>query len=236
PTLDFEEISYDTSSARSVVEGDFDGDDVLDLALTVLGPGQLRLPGVVEMTSVVQLLFGFGDGTFQWAAPMPSPRLEVSLTAGDYDLDGDLDLAVVGSSTDRVTLLQSDGKGGFQRVQFVPMVAGAYDIVTADLNTDGSPDLIASQIVQTYPPSVLPKEASILWNDGGGSFQPQTVPIGGGLIPADLDGDGRVDVIVESPMGQISVYLNSEIVTAQPHWTGDGRVLAAGDLDGYGGA
>jgi hypothetical protein len=70
-----------------VVVGDFNGDGVPDLAMTV--------------SSTVVILFGNGDGTFRTGPTTTLPGAACScweITAGDYNGDGKLDIAAIGDN------------------------------------------------------------------------------------------------------------------------------------------
>jgi hypothetical protein len=84
--------------------------------------------------------------------------------------------------------------------------ANPAQIVAADLNRDGRPDLVTAD----YASSTV----SVLLGRGDGSFKRRTVlrtpkhPVG--IVAADVDGDGRPDLVSESDdgSGSIQVFAN----------------------------
>jgi len=66
-----------------------------------------------------------------------------SITAGDWDGDGDLDLAVVNSFTDNVMVLLNDGSGGFSEAVGSPVRVGSdpVSVTAGDWDGDGDLDL-----------------------------------------------------------------------------------------------
>ena len=95
---------------QALVNGDFNNDAVLDLAVTNYG------------TESVSVLLGNSDGTFQSAINSPVGHSAGPLAAGDFNADGKLDLATAGFSyycdtyygDSVVSVLYGDGNGAFQ--------------------------------------------------------------------------------------------------------------------------
>ena len=115
--------------------GDFNGDNTLDLVMTVMGP------------SVVSLLLGNGDGSFsgqtdygRWSRYYGSV-----LAKGDYNGDGRLDLAtaLIGGPAIAVLLGIGDGLLEEQPEQY-PMQGRPGLATTGDLNGDSRLDLVVS--------------------------------------------------------------------------------------------
>jgi len=80
------------TAPNGIVTGDFNGDGILDLA--------------VSNSSGAALLFGVGDGTFQSPLPYSAGTAPVGLVSADFNHDGLADLAVINStSTSNVTVL-----------------------------------------------------------------------------------------------------------------------------------
>jgi Bacterial Ig-like domain (group 3)/FG-GAP-like repeat len=123
-----------------IVAADFNGDGLIDLAVADFN------------NNTVYILLGNGDGTFLFTSQSPvgvgpSP---FSMTALDYNGDGITDLAVANYSYNpnpnpppgSVTLLIGKGDGSFS-TPLAPIPVGQLpnDVVTADFNRDGKPDL-----------------------------------------------------------------------------------------------
>ena len=117
----------------SIVVGDFNDDGIPDLAFSDLNG--------------VEIALGKGDGTFTEtsASPIRVPSELYSLVAGDFNHDGKLDLAGIDNYNMQIDLLEGDGKGGFTEIVTTPNVSqdwlGPFQIVAADFNKDGVPDL-----------------------------------------------------------------------------------------------
>jgi len=117
------------------------------------------------------------------------------------DLDGDkrLDVVVANSGDATLTLLSGIGGGRLRRTA-APIAAGQEpgDVDAADVDKDGDVDLI----VANHETSRI----TVLLNDGKAHFIPATGspfetgarPHVHGLATGDFDGDGWVDVAVES--------------------------------------
>lgn len=108
---------------------------------------------------------------------------------GDWDEDGDLDIALtVSSSIGSISVAANDGMGGFTGIGGW-FVGGAAQVVAGDVNGDGNEDVaVAAQM------GVL-----LLLGDGAGRFALQEIPhddVPGGILLADLNKDGALDIVV----------------------------------------
>ena len=129
-----------------------------------------------------------------------------TLHAADVDGDGDLDVLAAEVHSHRVSWYENTGGGGFSERRVIGEAANAAAVHAADLDGDGDLDVVAA--APRTPPwssSARADEDSIIWfrNEGGGVFSdPNTVAASPSLAgasdiyPADLDGDGDVDVAV----------------------------------------
>ncbi len=94
----------------------------------------------VSSTSVLHyavsasVLLGNGDGTFQAATSYPTATMPAALTAGDFNRDGILDLAVVDWTANSVSILL--GKGGTPTSRPTSTTRWA-DVIEPDFNGDG---------------------------------------------------------------------------------------------------
>jgi hypothetical protein len=92
----FENGSY------SVAAGDFNGDGVLDLAVT-----NLLYPETDSNT--VSVLLGNGDGTFQPSLTYAAGHTPIALAVGDFNADGSPDRVVTNHQDRAVSILLNDG-------------------------------------------------------------------------------------------------------------------------------
>ncbi len=139
-----------------------------------------------------------------------------SVTTGDFNGDGKLDLAVVNgfSSPGTVGVLLGNGDGTFQPLVAYTVGDSARDLTAADFNGDGKLDLA---VTNNGGGSV-----SILLGNGDGTFQSQTQYSTGagpwGLTAADFNGDGKLDLAVTNDgAGTVSILLGNGDGTFQPH-------------------
>ena len=87
---------------------------------------------------------GLGDGAFQDARIIPVGALPIGISSGDFNDDGQPDLATGNTSND-VSVLLGLGNGDFaDAIQFPSGGEGPLGQITADLNRDGRLDLITT--------------------------------------------------------------------------------------------
>ena len=185
----------------AIVASDFNDDGNQDFAVTNFAD------------NTFSLFLGNGDGTFKQAAqsPLVLPNAAagpISMIAGDFNLDGNQDLAIANRTTSNVSILLGNGDGTFTQATNSPLVVGASPvaIATGDLNGDSHPDLaILNQLDNTV---------SILLGNGDGTFAAApNSPLATGQGPsavaiADFNSDGNSDIAVTDPLtDSVSVYL-----------------------------
>lgn len=103
--------------------GDYNGDNVLDLAVANSGSADS-----------VSILLGNGDGTFDTANGFgggPSPR---SIAAGDFNNDRKLDLVTANDSSNSVTILLGNGDGTFDTANSFPVGDRPFSVAVGDFN------------------------------------------------------------------------------------------------------
>jgi hypothetical protein len=145
-----------------VAVADFDGDGTPDLAVVNFGTSP-------DYQGTATILLGNGDGTFQVAQSYAAGSHASCVAVGDFNADGNVDLAV--GSNSGVRILLGNGDGTFQAQQ--SYAAGGYPtaIVVGDFNGNGYPDLA----VADYSSNTV----TVLLNaaDWGGGPPPGPAPI-----------------------------------------------------------
>jgi hypothetical protein len=227
--------SIPNSTPNAVAVGDVTGDGRPDIVVTCY------FPGVPED---VAILVGQAGGGF--AAPMAydcgrtvSSLWNVALA--DTNGDGRLDI-IVNNVSDNVTQAQSVGVllglpgGAFGAPTAYAMGGGGLGLAVGDATNDGLPDIVVAN-TNTSCIGVLPGQA-------GGGFGPvatysagftnnTTSGAGGrpyGVALADLNGDGRTDLISANAMTrEVGVFLALAPPTlsgSSPASGGPGSVVA----------
>jgi hypothetical protein len=166
--------------AVALVEGDFNGDGRLDLAV-------LSDPSVLPGISV---LLGNGDGTFQNLGQFTEAEAPTALVSGDFNGDGHLDLATAQSANGDVRVLLGLGDGTFPPSGRFPTGGNPTAVVVGDFNRDGRTDLATANFFTS--------DISVLRGVGDGTLAPQTryalpgQPVA--LVSGDFNRDGRTDL------------------------------------------
>ena len=164
-----------------LVGADMDNDGILDLVATSGSTGNVSfLKGLAGGTFAAPVTFNTGLSTFR-NEPV----------VADFDLDGNLDLAL-GDGVSALHVLAGDGSGGFALPQSFSLGAGSFPgagLKAADLNLDGRPDLlttVGTSGVTYLLNTSLPPNSPPVANAGG----PYLIDEGGSLM---LDASGSFD-------------------------------------------
>ena len=118
---------------------DLNKDGNLDLVLAGAGPGNVF--GVFTSTYLGD---GQGNFTFKQVIDLGPGRIEGLVSLGDFNGDGNVDLALPLSSTSTVLIFVGDGTGNLTQGQTVTVGAEAGSVWAADFNKDGRIDLACS--------------------------------------------------------------------------------------------
>ncbi|MGA3349546.1 MAG: VCBS repeat-containing protein [Candidatus Sulfotelmatobacter sp.] len=184
-------------NVNNAAVGDFNGDGILDLALS--------LPDANE----VQVLLGNGDGSFTPLSPIPVSSGVFKVGTGDFNGDGKVDLVV---SAFEVTVLMGHGDGTFTARPSIPITGGGFASAVGDFNGDGIADLA---VVNNSGSESSPSSVTILLGKGDGTFRKLSSSPATGIDPlaiavGDFDGDGILDLAVTN---QNDGYPNPGTVT-----------------------
>src|SRR6478752_5916017 len=186
----FQKTSIDsvaTSGLSAVVSGDFNGDGILDIAVTD------------SANNTVTVLSGNGNGSFTSQSPMPTGSSPTALAAADLNGDGKSDLIVANFGSTTLDVFLGNGNGTFTAAGSVPAASptfgsfGPVGIVTGDFDNDGKLDIAVA---------LTSNAMSMLKGNGNGTFQAAVTniifnfPNPNAIAATDFDGDGNLDLII----------------------------------------
>jgi len=222
------------------VFGDFNGDGVPDLALITVPLWQGSPDG--DFNASIRLLPGLGNGTFAEEIVTtidrcPADRGYASLsnrflptTAGDYDGDGVLDIALLNQPLQELQIYHGNGDGTFALTQRLPVQRGGVP-VSDDFDGDGIRDL-----------ALFDGKVTVYYGNADGGMIKSEFAAGcqfnGTIAKRDFDGDGKTDLFVNCG-SELFALLNTgdrqfqtapKVDASTPY----GTLSIVGDFDGDG--
>lgn len=156
-----------------------------------------------------------------------------AVAIGKLTLGTTLDIAVANQSSNTLSILGGNGKGGFWVSNVIDVGAGPSAVVLADFTKDGKGDIA---VLNSGDATI-----TILSGNGAGVFTVSaTLPVGGtnprGLVAADFNKDLRIDLaLANDGTGNVGVWLNYAtgwLNSASVTVPGTPRAIAAGDVNG----
>ncbi len=174
-----------------VAIGDVNGDGKPDLISA--NSGDDKSSG----TDTVSVLLGKGDGTFGPKTDFTVGLHPQSVTLGDFNRDGRMDIVAANLYGNTVTVLLGLGNGAFADGVSYEAGLGPVEVVAADVNGDHILDLVT--VNNSYT------NTSVLLGYGDGTFRKQQKYGAGaitfGIAVADFDHDGKPDIAVTNDYG-----------------------------------
>ena len=204
--------------------------------------GRHLSPGLAHVSVVASAIAMAGGAAYAQFKIDPAQNIFVGtrpsgVAAGDFDGDGDVDLATTVDDPDRMVVLLNSGAGQYTLgpSAFLPASSSPQDVIGGDLDGDGDVDLAVA--LRDPVGSVV-----VMINSGAATFvMGSSVPVGirpRGLAVADMDGDGDLDLAVANRDGNTASVLTNNGAggfTAQTFAAGnEPRATAFVDFDGDG--
>ncbi|HEY7910977.1 MAG TPA: VCBS repeat-containing protein [Blastocatellia bacterium] len=200
----------------------------------VNGDGNLDVLTTNANDNSISILLGDGTGRFSPAegSPVRAGRHPYDVVSiNDVNADGKLDLITPNIHANGVTVMLGDGRGRFAASNGSPFPLGPRPgyVAVEDVNGDGKLDIVA-----THDDDPL---VAVLFGDGRGGFQPapysplRTPHTVWGTALADMNRDGRKDIVLASPLGHgLLVMLGDGKGGFEPAASG---LIPAGKLTNY---
>lgn len=220
-----------TLSAPPLAVGDLDGDGKLDLILPSGAKMGAYFTGETIGARAASIALPLDlEPPEESPKPGETKRRISGVWFEDLDGDGKIDLAVhrlvlAGSwfgATAEIAWARGRGDG-FLPLQVIPMNAAAFGLELLDLDGDGDKDFVAPLVdigIGTIARALVAKSARVdlsLFRMEGGTFQ-APAPLRTFAFPlespgrfqatlkADVDGDGRIDLVTNDAEDRVRVY------------------------------
>ncbi len=207
---------------HGIAAGDFNNDGWPDLVTDSWGNDQ------------VEVLFGDNATTFGKERKFfkVGKRPYQRLRSADMNGDGINDVVTTNTEDNNVTVLLSDGKGGFNEPSGSPFTCGdnPFNFAIGDVNADGKPDLAVINSPSSMAEGKGKNGLTVLLNDGTGKCTMlKGSPFYAGVNPnrvaiGDVNGDGLNDIVTSDYEGnRIYMFILNKTFTLT------GKAIATGN-------
>ena len=170
---------------RKIAVGDFNNDNRLDLAST----------NATVSDNSVEILLSDGPNSFTYEGSFAVGTNPSGIAVGDFNKDGDPDLAVAATGISEVEVYLGDGTGQFSLVFSGSAGDQPISVAVGDFDMDGNPDIVSANRDNTF---------STFLGDGTGDFTPRKYRIvnngffamSTAVAVGDFNHDGVQDLVI----------------------------------------
>ncbi|MES2773872.1 MAG: FG-GAP-like repeat-containing protein [Bacteroidota bacterium] len=239
-------LPVNSLAMSAMVSAGFKGNIIVDTATGVVRITNAYPAG--NYTVTVKAKNGFSSATANFLLTVKTPLCSQGLFAGtnvvaaksnprafaigDFNKDGNQDMAIANSSSSNVSIRLGDGTGGFSGSTDIVVGGSPSSIVTGDFNSDGQQDFATANQVGN--------SVSVCLGNGAGVFSPATTTAVDNspwtIVAADFNGDGKLDIVTANgSRNTVSICLGNGdgafSTTRNIAVAGDVYSLVAGDFN-----
>ena len=151
------------------------------------------------------ILLGTGTGSFGPATNFIVGTTPQSVSVGDFNKDGKLDLATANFNSNNVSILLGTGTGSFGTATGFSVGTNPYSVAVQDFNGDGKPDIATANEGSN--------NVSVLLGNGTGGFGATTnFAVGTGprsVTVGDFNADGKIDLATANGVSSSTPVANN---------------------------